>query len=105
MSDNLSVCIENFPMLSISILSWNVRGAGSCIAKRMIKDLVTVRKINFICLQETKIGKWSDAMIKSMWNSQEMDWEDVESRGQAGGLLCLWDATLYKKVVIRRSDC
>ncbi|KAK1359963.1 hypothetical protein POM88_044437 [Heracleum sosnowskyi] len=43
-------------------------------------------------------------MFNSKWNSQDHEWEEVDARGQAGGLLSSWDSGSYKKVKSVKSE-
>lgn len=83
-------------MKELSLVSWNVRGACSSISKRMIKDTVLEFKVNFLCLQETKNISWNSYSISQLWNSSCLQWEEIPSNGLAGGLLNVWDSSLFR---------
>lgn len=84
-------------MKRLSLLSWIVRGAGSSISKKKkIKDSVSEFKVNFLYLQETKCCAWDVRSILSLWRTGDFAWADVPATGLSGGLLCVWDKTMYK---------
>lgn len=83
--------MENF-----SLLSWNIRGACNLVARKLVNKMVSTNKVNFLCLQETKCGKWTTEMINSMWNVNNVDWCEVKSEGLSGGLLCSWNKSEFK---------
>lgn len=85
-------------MNNLILLSWNVRGTCNIGSKRMIKDTLRANKINFLCLQETKCGKWNNNMMGSLWDVDNHGWIESEGIGQAGGLLCSWDLSEFKLV-------
>lgn len=57
----------------------------------MVKDLILENRVTFLCLQETKCGKWTDQQISSIWDPVNHGWVDKESRGLSGGLMCSGD--------------
>lgn len=91
-------------MLSVVLISWNIRGASSGNARRMIKDLAVANKANFVCLQETKCGAWSNGMINSIWDYSHHGWVAKEASGLSGGLLCSWDNKVFDLIQANSSD-
>lgn len=68
-------------MKSLSLLSWNVREAGSSISKKVIKDSVSKFKFNFLCLQETKCCAWDVGSILYLSRTGDCAWADVPATG------------------------
>lgn len=85
-------------MKNLILLSWNVRGTCNLGAKRMIRDTLSLHKINFVCIQETKCGKWNKGMVSTLWDADMHDWVDSESVGLAGGLLSSWDKSEFNLI-------
>ena len=73
--------------MKLRILSWNVRGANDIDKRRMIKDVIKSQKADLVCLQETKIQKMSNGMVKSLRIGRCLEWGALNSRGTAGGVV------------------
>lgn len=43
-------------MIPMWIASINIRGLGGRIKKSVIRELVCSKKVEFLCIQETKLG-------------------------------------------------
>ena len=48
------------------ILSWNVRGANNDTKRSLLKAFIKLQKADVVCLQETKIKKVMDGLIRSI---------------------------------------
>ena len=46
-----------------------------------------------LCLQETKLSVFDDAVCKSIWSDINVNYSFQPSRGTSGGLVTLWDCT------------
>lgn len=51
----------------MKILSYNVRGLGSSVKKNELKDLINKHKIEFCCVQETRLKLISNVDCKLIW--------------------------------------
>ena len=72
------------------VLSYNVRGLGGRVKKRMIKELVNSQKVDFLAIQETKLEVISDSLCHNLWGSDDCDWVFLPSVGNSGGILFIW---------------
>ena len=72
--------------MKLRILSWNVRGQMT-ETRRLIKDVIKSQKADLVCLQETKIQKMSNGMVKSLRIGRCLEWGALNSRGTAGGVV------------------
>ena len=45
-----------------------------------------------VCLQETKIKKVSDGLIRSLRPGRFLDWAAVQAKGALGGIIIFWDS-------------
>nr|GEY11655.1 RNA-directed DNA polymerase, eukaryota [Tanacetum cinerariifolium] len=54
-------------------------------------------KINFIAIQETKMERVSQMDIKYMWGKSNFDYTCCDSLGASGGILCIWEESVFKK--------
>ena len=41
--------------MKLLILLWNVRGSNDRDRRKLIKDVIKTKKVNLVCLRETKI--------------------------------------------------
>jgi mannosylglycoprotein endo-beta-mannosidase len=74
--------------------SFNIRGLGSRVKRRKVRELIALEKLDFLALQETKLEGVSGSLCSNLWGSVECDWEFVPSEGASGGILSLWRKTL-----------
>lgn len=74
------------------IVSWTVRGLGGASRRLAVKELQRRQKVQIALLQETKLKKVSDSIIKEVWGSRFINWVVVDAKGSSGGLLMLWDS-------------
>lgn len=71
-------------------ISFNVRGLGSMVKWRAIRNLISKEKPNLVCLQETKLEAIQDNLSSALWGDSCVEWRFVPAINHAGGLLCLW---------------
>jgi hypothetical protein len=76
------------------VLSFNIRGLGGRIKRRKIRDLVRHNNVDFLALQETKLGVITPEVCYSIWGSQDCQWAFLPSDGNSGGILSLWKKRL-----------
>nr|GEX15802.1 hypothetical protein [Tanacetum cinerariifolium] len=70
---------------------------GSKAKKDWIKELNNKHKVNSLSIQETKSDHISDIDIKSLWGNSKFDYTISESVGNSGGILCVWDPSIFCK--------
>ncbi|XP_028122358.1 uncharacterized protein LOC114319532 [Camellia sinensis] len=73
------------------ILSWNIRGLGRQEKKGKIRKILKARNVDVVFLQETKKSAVAEKEVRTLWARNKMDFLAVDSKGLAGGLLCIWD--------------
>lgn len=78
-------------MDSLSIISWNIRGAVDYSHRVNLRKLIQHTRPSMICLQETKCQEWSKFMKKSVWDEEDHGWISSASVGLSGGLAISWD--------------
>ncbi|GJQ98395.1 RNA-directed DNA polymerase, eukaryota [Tanacetum coccineum] len=54
--------------------------------------------------EETKMDRISHMDVKSMWGNSNFDFDLSESVGNSGGILCIWEASVFRKDFVTRSD-
>lgn len=79
-------------MDSISILSWNIRGASNVLNKLNVKTVVMDSKPIVLCLQETKTQVWSEFLVHTLGMGSRVDWTEAKPVGLLGGLLTVWNS-------------
>lgn len=57
-----------------------------------IRGILRDWKVDIVCLQETKMEYISKEVIRNLWGCQHVDWSYLESRGDFGGILLMWDS-------------
>ena len=75
----------------MKILSWNIRGGGSSLKRRAIKETICKANPDIIVLQETKREEVSKSFVGSIWRSRFKEWIVLPAIGTAGGILIMWD--------------
>ena len=88
----------------MNMLSINVQGLGNKNKKEWVKQLSIKHKLNFIAIQETKMDKISHMEVKFMWGNSNYDFVCSDSLGNSGGILCIWEALVFKKDFATISD-
>ena len=84
--------------MKIRILSWNVRGANDRDKSKIIKSVIKSRKVDVVCLQDTKIKEMTMGLVRSLGVGRNLEWRAVNSRGAASGILVFWDNRLVELV-------
>ncbi|XVF78477.1 hypothetical protein PTKIN_Ptkin14bG0136700 [Pterospermum kingtungense] len=85
--------------------SWNVRGLNCAEKKRAVRSKMGGMRLDFFCLQETKIKEDSSRLQRWLWGNAQVSYEIVCSDGNAGGLISCWRNdffTVERKVVSAR---
>nr|GEY45253.1 RNA-directed DNA polymerase, eukaryota [Tanacetum cinerariifolium] len=78
-------------------------GLGHKTKKEWIKALSTNYKLNFLAIQETKMSRVSHIEVKYIWGNSNYDFVCSDSLGNSGGILCIWEATIFKKDSVKIS--
>ena len=84
--------------MKIRILSWNVRGANDRDKSKIIKSVIKSRKVDVVCLQETKIKEMTTRLVRSLRVGRNIEWRAVNSRGVAEGILVFCDNRVVELV-------
>nr|GFB34149.1 RNA-directed DNA polymerase, eukaryota [Tanacetum cinerariifolium] len=61
-------------------------------------------KVNFLALQETKMDRVNHMDVKFIWGNSNYQYMSSDSAGSSGGILCVWEATIFKKDYATVSD-
>jgi hypothetical protein len=80
------------------VCSFNVRGLGSRVKRRRVRDLIRSENIEFMALQETKMEVISEFLCHGLWGGVGSDWICVPAVGNSGGMLSLWNKDKASRV-------
>ncbi|GJV95253.1 RNA-directed DNA polymerase, eukaryota [Tanacetum coccineum] len=72
-------------------------GLGHKTKKEWVKELNYKHRINFLALQETKMDCISHMDVKYLWGNSNFDFVASDSLGNSGGILYIWEASIFKK--------
>ncbi|XP_028062229.1 uncharacterized protein LOC114265607 [Camellia sinensis] len=70
--------------------------AGKPEKKEKIKSLVREKCVDVLFLQETNRSSMDDHFVKTIWPYKELEFMLVDSKGSAGGLLCIWRPQVFE---------
>ena len=59
--------------MKIRILSWNVKGASDSDKKKVIKLVIKSKKVDVVCLQETKIKEMRMGLVCRLGVGKHLD--------------------------------
>ncbi|GAU29337.1 hypothetical protein TSUD_227080 [Trifolium subterraneum] len=69
-----------------------VKGKGGALEKRReIRKLVLEKRVDILCIQESKMEVVDDSLILSLWGPGEVNFSFVPSVGASGGIITLWN--------------
>ncbi|GKV48079.1 hypothetical protein SLEP1_g54915 [Rubroshorea leprosula] len=94
----LGLCfVGNEDIFATKFLTFNTRGLANSIKRRKLRSMVHQEQINLLMIQETKAEIVDEQLCRSIWGQGNFDWCAKSSNGKAGGLLCIWDSSLFEK--------
>ncbi|GKA81473.1 RNA-directed DNA polymerase, eukaryota, partial [Tanacetum coccineum] len=82
----------------------DLAGLGNKTKMEWVKALTFKYKLNFLAIQETKKSKTSHMEVKFMWGNSNYDFVCSDALGNSGGIICVWEATIFKKDNVTISD-
>lgn len=69
----------------MSSLSWNVKGLGSAIKWRLVKEYIKKSEADIIMLQESKLEGVDNKWVRSIWMIRDRQWVVMPSVGASRG--------------------
>lgn len=72
------------------IRSFNIRGLGSRFKHNKVREFIVSKSLEFIMIQETKIGEFYDYFIHALWGNSFCGWSFSPSLRNGGGILSIW---------------
>ncbi|GKV34792.1 hypothetical protein SLEP1_g43134 [Rubroshorea leprosula] len=85
-------------LLAMKFISFNVRGLGGTVKRRELGNLVRAEKPDFLFVQETKLQEIDEGLCQRLWYLDEFGWSMKSSIGASGGLLCVWNMSIFVKL-------
>jgi hypothetical protein len=73
---------------------WNIRGLNKIGRAKTVTDLISMNRLDFWGIQETKKAIITDSFLKAM--AKSFDWRYVPARGTVGGILCGFKFTIFE---------
>nr|GEX78691.1 RNA-directed DNA polymerase, eukaryota [Tanacetum cinerariifolium] len=76
-----------------------IQASGSIldVMDELIKELNNKHIVNFVGIQETKMGIMDLFSVKELWGNLAFDYAFSPSVGSSGGILCAWDPSVFVK--------
>ncbi|XP_028095935.1 serine carboxypeptidase-like 40 [Camellia sinensis] len=71
-------------------------GLGKSEKKGRIKRLLKDKHVDIVFFQETKQAVDSENVARKLWGYRNMEFMSVDPVGSAGGLLCIWDPSVFQ---------
>nr|GEZ05447.1 putative RNA-directed DNA polymerase, eukaryota, reverse transcriptase zinc-binding domain protein [Tanacetum cinerariifolium] len=81
-----------------------VQGVGHKTKRDWVKELCMKHRVNFMTLQETKMESMDLVTIKALWGNLSFDYAYSPSVGNSGGILCVWEPSLFVKENVSSFD-
>ncbi|GJU08211.1 RNA-directed DNA polymerase, eukaryota [Tanacetum coccineum] len=72
--------------------------------EKLITGIGVHRGVNFLGIQETKMCHVDLVTIRTVWGNSRFDFACSLARGLSGGILCVWDPTMFVKSRIVSHD-
>ncbi|XP_026459319.1 uncharacterized protein LOC113359979 [Papaver somniferum] len=77
--------------MNTKIISWNVNGLADSNKRDDLRVLIRLWKPLIICIQETHMAGLQRHQVKQIWGAKNFDWVALDSLGQSGGILMIWN--------------
>ena len=91
-------------LVNWNVLCWNVRGLNSGDKQLALSNAITSSGCAVICLQETKKPSFDLSFIKSCCPCHYDQFALVPSRGASGGIVTIWNSTIFSADVLLSED-
>jgi exonuclease III len=80
------------------IETFNIRGLGSRVKRRKVREFISSEKFDFLAIQETKMEACSDSFCHGLWGNDGCDWVALPAVGNSKGILSLWNKAIASRV-------
>ncbi|XP_057775476.1 uncharacterized protein LOC130994451 [Salvia miltiorrhiza] len=79
----------------MKVLSYNIRGLGSKVKKREIRELIQKQGIDFCLIQESKLESIDEIVLKTIWGTEKCGFAFRKAEGRSGGILSTWNSSSF----------
>lgn len=79
----------------MNCLSLNIRGFGGDVKVKKLRELLRKEDIGFLTVQETSLTGDAAFISNLIWKHSYWNFCQTPSSGRSGGLLCIWNSTLF----------
>lgn len=79
----------------MKLIFYNIRGLGSRLKIKEMQDLIRKNKVDFACIQETKLEELNDEKVRAIWGSYNCGWAVRDAQGRSGGILLIWNSEKF----------
>jgi len=83
-----------------NVLCWNIRGINGSEKWEAMRNKVEESSCSILCIQETKRQTFDLPYIKNFVPRRFDCYECVPSMGASGGILIIWNSSIFKGEVI-----
>ena len=73
----------------MKMVSYNTRGLGAVEKKRAIRKLCLEKRLNILCIQESKLEVVDIDLIRFLWGSDVVNFSFQPSVGASGGIITM----------------
>ncbi|GAU32903.1 hypothetical protein TSUD_152630 [Trifolium subterraneum] len=87
LGDSIGVVCHN----SFKVLAKGSRGLGAVEKRRELRRLVSDKKVDILCIQESKLEVVEDRLARSIWGSDDVEYSFKPSVGASGGIVTMWN--------------
>lgn len=82
----------------MNILSINICGTGCAFKLKRLNHILWKNKVNFLCLQESKMADSDLFRVKNIWGNYQFGYVESLANGRSGGILSIWDPNSFELV-------
>jgi exonuclease III len=82
------------------VLCWNIQGINTTGKWDAVREKIEESSCSVICLQETKREHFDTSYIKKFAPRRFDKFDYIPSLGASGGLLVIWNSTIFKGFVL-----
>jgi hypothetical protein len=67
----------------------NIRGLGSRVKRRKVRELVRAENLDFLAIQETNLEVIAETLVFFLWGSDDCAWAYLPAVGNSGSILSI----------------
>ncbi|XP_058724480.1 uncharacterized protein LOC131595951 [Vicia villosa] len=75
------------------------------VKRKRVSQILAKAKVDLIFIQETKLKKMEESLIRSLWGWEDCEWSALDSEGQSGGVVTIWRKGVIKPEFSFKAKC